>query len=130
MTRIIVDGRNTEVAEGTTVMAAADSLGISIPRLCHHPALSASGSCGVCLVKIAGRDGFARACDEMARDGMEVIASDDSVRRARADAIELLLVRHPNDCPSCHRAGECELGDIYFPLLEIRQNVCHYPVAG
>ena len=36
--------------EGTTLLQAAKSLGIDIPALCHHPKITRTGSCRVCIV--------------------------------------------------------------------------------
>ncbi len=37
MPKLSIDGRETSVAEGTTVIQAAEQLGIFIPRYCYNP---------------------------------------------------------------------------------------------
>ena len=39
MPNLTIDGKQIEVPAGTTIIQAADKLGISIPRYCYHPAL-------------------------------------------------------------------------------------------
>src|SRR3972149_3758883 len=40
-----IDGQETTVPAGTTVLKAAQQLGVSIPTLCHHPQLEDYGGC-------------------------------------------------------------------------------------
>ena len=35
MVKLIIDGKAVEVTEGTTILAAAKSVGINIPTLCY-----------------------------------------------------------------------------------------------
>ena len=44
MPSLTIDGKQVSVADGTTVIEAAEELGIYIPRYCYHPALSIAGS--------------------------------------------------------------------------------------
>ena len=43
--KITIDGATVKVPLGTTIMEAAEQLGIRIPRLCYHPGLSLEGAC-------------------------------------------------------------------------------------
>ncbi len=47
MARLSIDGREVNVPDGTTVIQAADELGIFIPRYCYHPGLSIAGNCRI-----------------------------------------------------------------------------------
>ncbi|MGB4727789.1 MAG: 2Fe-2S iron-sulfur cluster-binding protein, partial [Thermogutta sp.] len=49
---LTIDGNQVTVPEGTTIMQAAEQIGIRIPRLCYHPDLSLAGSCRVCIVEV------------------------------------------------------------------------------
>ena len=42
MPSLTIDGREITVPEGTTVIQAAEELGVFIPRYCYHPGLSMS----------------------------------------------------------------------------------------
>jgi formate dehydrogenase major subunit len=48
MVNITIDGKQIEIAEGTTVLTAARSAGIEIPTLCDHPELTPYGGCRLC----------------------------------------------------------------------------------
>jgi len=50
MPNVSIDGKHIEVPAGTTIIQAADKLGITIPRYCYHPALPVSGNCRICMV--------------------------------------------------------------------------------
>ncbi|MCI0613846.1 2Fe-2S iron-sulfur cluster-binding protein, partial [bacterium] len=52
MPTITIDQQQIEVEKGTTVIQAADRLGIVLPRYCYHPGLSIVGQCRICLVEI------------------------------------------------------------------------------
>ena len=49
-----IDGNPVSVLEGTTIMQAADSIGVHIPRLCYHPLISQEGACRICVVEVEG----------------------------------------------------------------------------
>jgi iron-only hydrogenase group A len=106
---LIIDGEPIQVPKGTTVLKAAEQLGIHIPRLCYHPNLSLEGACRVCVVQVEGFNHFLTACSQEVWEGMEVQTNSPQIRQARRDIIELLLDNHPMDCQTCDRDGQCEL---------------------
>ncbi|HEX5665965.1 MAG TPA: 2Fe-2S iron-sulfur cluster-binding protein, partial [Hyphomicrobium sp.] len=57
--KLIVDGVEIEVEDGTTLMHACEAVGAEIPRFCYHERLSIAGNCRMCLieVKIGGKSG-------------------------------------------------------------------------
>jgi NADH-quinone oxidoreductase subunit G len=114
MARLTIDGREIEVADGTTVIQAAERLGISIPHYCYHPGLSISGNCRMCLVEIEKTPKLATACTQPVADGMVVHTASDKVKAGQRDVLEFLLKNHPLDCPVCDQAGECLLQDFYM----------------
>lgn len=114
MVTITIDNQVVQVPAGTTVLTAADALGVRIPRFCHHPRLSIAGNCRVCLVEVEGCPDPVISCREPAREGMVVRTQTEAIRRARAEMFELILLNHPLDCPVCDAAGECDLQDLYF----------------
>ncbi len=114
MPKITIDGKTAEVAKGTTVLQAAQALGIVIPRYCYHPSLSISGNCRMCLVEVEKSPKLLTACSTEAADGMVVRTDSDKVKAARRDVLEYLLINHPLDCPICDQAGECGLQDYYM----------------
>ena len=114
MPKLTIDGKTIEVEKGTTLLEAAQRLGIYIPRYCYHPKLSVSGSCRMCLVEVERGPKLVTACSTEAADGMAVLTTSEKVMAARRDVLEFLLINHPLDCPICDQAGECGLQDYYM----------------
>ncbi|MEW6442416.1 MAG: NADH-quinone oxidoreductase subunit NuoG [bacterium] len=114
MPTLVIDGRETEVAEGTKVIEAAEQLGIMIPRFCYHPALGPVGACRVCAVKFLQGPfkGVQMSCMIDARDGMVVSTTDEEAVDFRRHVIEWLMLHHPHDCPVCDEGGHCLLQDM------------------
>ncbi|MDZ7373053.1 MAG: 2Fe-2S iron-sulfur cluster-binding protein [candidate division KSB1 bacterium] len=110
---LTIDGKTIEVEKGTTILQAAQRLGIDIPHYCYHPGLRIAGSCRMCLVEIQGVPKLQIACYTEATDGMVVFTQSEKVQQARRAVLEFLLVDHPLDCPVCDQAGECYL-QIYY----------------
>nr|MBP7675933.1 (2Fe-2S)-binding protein [Thermoanaerobaculia bacterium] len=104
-----IDDEFIQVPAGTKVINAAEKIGIHIPRLCYHPALSIEGACRVCVVEVKGFNHFLTACSQEVWEGMEVQTNSPEIRQARRDIVELLLDNHPMDCQTCDRDGNCEL---------------------
>ncbi len=94
---LIIDGREVEAEKETSLLEAAKSIGISIPTLCYHPALSPFGACRLCTVEIIsrGRSRLVTSCNYPAEEGLEVRTSSPPVIRARKMLIELMLARAP-----------------------------------
>src|SRR6266446_3899450 len=112
MPKLTVDGRQTEVRHGATVMEAANGLGIYIPHFCYHKKLSIAANCRMCLVEIEKAPKPQPACATPATDGMKVFTRSDYARQAQDSVMEFLLINHPLDCPICDQGGECQLQDL------------------
>ena len=106
MPKLTVDGRQTEVRHGATVMEAANGLGIYIPHFCYHKKLSIAANCRMCLVQIEKAPKPQPACATPVTDGMKVFTRSDYARQAQDGVMEFLLINHPLDCPICDQGGE------------------------
>jgi len=117
---LTIDGTEVTVPTGTLIIRAAEQVGIEIPRFCDHPALKPVAACRQCLVDVAApdREGNVRAfpkpqpsCAMTVMDGMVVNTQHTSevAERAQKGVMELLLINHPLDCPTCDKGGECPL---------------------
>jgi NADH-quinone oxidoreductase subunit G len=104
-----INGNELTVDEGTSILAAAEKLGVKIPILCYHPDLPAWAACGICVVKIEGSPKLIRACATPIMEGQNVITHDPEIVNVRRGVVELILANHPNDCLYCPRNGNCEL---------------------
>ncbi len=114
MPKLIIDGNEVEVPVGTTIIQAADKLGIDIPRYCYHPALPVSGNCRICMVEVEKQPKLQIACYTPVTEGMVVKTTSPKVLEVRKTVLEFLLINHPVDCPVCDQAGECKLQDYYM----------------
>ena len=113
MPKCTIDGKEIEVPAGTTVIQAAEQLGIHIPHFCWHPDLPVDGNCRMCVVEIEKQAKLQISCNTAVTDGMVVHTDTQRVRDARRSTLEFLLVNHPIDCPVCDQAGECYLQNQY-----------------
>ena len=113
---ITIDDTVLKVKPGTTIMQAAETLGIKIPRLCYHPDLSLEGACRVCIVEVEGYRTFVPSCAAQVQEGMKIKTNSPEIRQARRDLVELILDNHPRSCQTCERDSNCELQDLSYSL--------------
>lgn len=112
MAKVTIDGIVVEVANGSTILQAAEQAGIEIPRFCYHERLSIAGNCRMCLVEVEKTPPKPIAsCGYPVADGMVVHTDSPMVRKGRRGVMEFLLINHPLDCPICDQGGECDLQD-------------------
>ncbi len=112
MAKVTIDGITVEVANGSTILQAAEQAGIEIPRFCYHERLSIAGNCRMCLVEVEKAPPKPIAsCGYPVAEGMVVHTDSKMVRNARRGVMEFLLINHPLDCPICDQGGECDLQD-------------------
>ena len=86
--------------------------GIRVPKFCYHPILSVAGNCRMCMVQVDGTQNLIVACATAVLPGMSIVTDSRLVRDAREGNVELILVNHPNDCPICEQATNCDLQNI------------------
>lgn len=108
---LTIDNKSCTVPEGTTILEAAQSMGITIPTLCYMKELAPDGSCRMCTVEIEGgrKGGLVPACAEHCGRGMVVYTRSERVVEARKFILDLLLSNHTLECFSCARNGSCKL---------------------
>jgi len=93
-----IDGREVKAKEGTTILDAAQSAGISIPTLCHHQKLQPYAACRICTVEIdvRGRTSLAAACSYPVEDSLVVRTRSSKIDRTRKMILEELLAHAPD----------------------------------
>lgn len=106
-----INDQKAIVPEGSTIIQACASVGITIPRFCYHERLSIAGNCRMCLVEVAKSVKPIASCAMPVTPGMKVYTNTLMVKRAREGVMEFLLANHPLDCPICDQGGECDLQD-------------------
>lgn len=133
LVNITIDGKQTSVPAGITVVEAAKMTGIDIPVFCHHPKLEPVGMCRMCLVeigapavdpktkevvmengapKISMRPKLETACTNRVFEGMVVLTESAKATLGQKGTLEFLLTSHPLDCPVCDKGGECPLQNL------------------
>jgi len=128
LVRLTIDGREAMVPRGTTILQAAESLGIYIPRYCYHPALRIVGSCRICQVEVIGNPTPQISCFTQVAEGMDVLTDSPLVKRVRTAVMEFLLLNHPIDCPICDTSGECDLQNFYMTDGKHRSRLRHHKI--
>jgi len=93
-----IDGRKVEAKEGMTILEAAQSVGISIPTLCHHEKLEPYGACRLCTVEIEarGRTNLVAACLYPVEQNLVVRTRSEKVDKTRKVLLELMLAHAPD----------------------------------
>ena len=112
MVKLEIDGRTLEVEPGTTVIEAANRLGIYVPHFCYHRKLSIAANCRMCLVEVEKAPKPLPACATPVAEGMKVLTQSPVAKTAQNGVMEFLLINHPLDCPICDQGGECQLQDL------------------
>jgi len=111
LVEITIDGMPVAVPPGTTILQAAEEVGVEIPRFCYHDRLSIAGNCRMCLVEVENWPKPQASCAVPVMNGMNVLTQSPRSKIAREGVMEFLLVNHPLDCPICDQGGECDLQD-------------------
>jgi NADH-quinone oxidoreductase subunit G len=108
---LTIDGIEVAAEKGELVIRVAERMGIAIPRFCDHPLLAPAGACRQCLVEVEGQRKPVASCTQTVAEGMVVKTQLTSPVAAKAQAgiMEMLLINHPLDCPTCDKGGECPL---------------------
>ncbi len=98
MITVKIDGTETRVREGTTILQAARFLEAPVPTLCYHPWLKPFGACRICTVEVQRPRGYelVTACNTPCEEGMVVRTDTEHVRQARRVVLEMMLARWPN----------------------------------
>ncbi|MCC8081274.1 MAG: (2Fe-2S)-binding protein, partial [Lachnospiraceae bacterium] len=112
MINVTINGINVTVEEGTTILQAAESVGIEIPTLCYIKELDPEASCRMCLVEIEGNPKLATACSFPVAEGNVIYTESERVVEARRSVLDLLLSNHRTDCFTCTKNGACKLQDL------------------
>jgi NADH-quinone oxidoreductase chain G len=115
MVNLTIDDKQVAVPNDATIFDAAKAAGIRIPILCHDKKLHPFGGCRMCLVEVEQMKGRQiPACTTPVTEGMIVRTSTDEIIKARKMVLELLLLKHPIDCPVCDAAGDCDLQNLTY----------------
>jgi coenzyme F420 hydrogenase subunit beta len=97
MINLKVNGIDVAVDRGTTLLEAAQFLGLPVPTLCHMEGLTPYGACRLCVVEIgeAPNSRLVTSCTYPAEEGLVMRTASARVVRARKIIVELLLASCP-----------------------------------
>ncbi len=109
MVNLTIDGKKISVEENTTIMEAAASNGIPIPKLCYLKGINEIAACRVCVVELEGKEKLITSCNNVVKEGMVIYTNSPKVRRHRRTTVELILSQHDCECVTCSRSGNCSL---------------------
>ena len=90
-TSVVIDGNETTITAGMTILEAAESINIAIPTLCHLRGLFPLGGCRMCVVEVEGSNRLVGACHTPASNGMVIKTRSPKVIEGEKD-------RSPNLC--------------------------------
>lgn len=109
MVNLTIDGQKVSVPQGTTIMQAAATVGIDIPRLCYLKDINEISACKVCVVEIQGQNRVVTACTTPVQEDLVVYTNSPTARSVRRTNVELILSQHDCLCATCVRSGNCSL---------------------
>jgi len=112
MVTLTIDNQQVQVPEGTTIMDAAETIGIHIPHLCYLKGVNQIAACRVCCVEVEGEQAMITACNSFVKEGIIVHTNSPRTRRTRRINVELILSQHDCKCATCVRSGNCQLQTI------------------
>ena len=90
LVEISVDGRPVSAPEGSTIMEAVATIGVTVPTLCYLETLAPFNSCRVCVVQVGDSRNLVPACSREITPDMEILTESDRVRSVRKTVYELL----------------------------------------
>ena len=124
MVQITINGKQIEVPEGTTVLRAAETAGINIPRLCDHKELTPYGGCRLCIVEVQGVRVPMASCTLPVSNGMVVNTETEALQKSRKFILSMLFSERNHFCPFCQvSGGDCELQNAAYA-----EEMTHWPI--
>lgn len=109
MVNLTIDNQKIRVPDGMTIMEAAKTIGIPIPKLCYLKGINEIAACRVCVVELEGKERLVTACNNVVKEGMVLYTNSPKVRSTRKRTVQLLLSQHDCKCALCVRSGNCTL---------------------
>jgi len=95
---ITLNGKPTEVPEGSTIREAAEAQGVHIPTFCHDNRLKPFASCFLCVVEVEKARTLLPACSTRVAPGMVIHTDSERVTQSRKMGLDLILSDHQGDC--------------------------------
>ncbi len=127
-----IDGCEVTFENGKPILGVALENQIYIPHLCYRVGFpSPKGlksvstvycgdkvyegekeleyeGCGLCIIKIEGRNGFSPSCTTLAEEGMVISTDTPDLLEKRQAHLAQILERHPHACLFCPQVRGCD----------------------
>ena len=87
---LTIDGQVVTVPADSTILEAANSVGIKIPVLCYFEYTTANGLCRLCAVEVEGTPGMQMACVTQVQADSIVHTRSNAIDRGRRTILEML----------------------------------------
>ena len=114
---LTVNGQEIEAVPGRLLIHVLQDLGIHVPTLCHDDRLTPYGGCRLCVVERSdGRGGLIPACSTPVQHGMTIDTDTDNVINSRRNQLQMLVLNHRMECPTCARTGDCRFQDLLYEI--------------
>lgn len=104
-----VDGKEVVVPAGTLLVEAIKMAGSTVPTMCYHPDVLASGGvCRICLVESKQRPGVPIvSCRTPVIEGMDIDTMGAKTREYRQANTAMMFSSHPSTCNTCPSSTKC-----------------------
>jgi NADH-quinone oxidoreductase subunit G/NADP-reducing hydrogenase subunit HndD len=114
MVELKINNIPVTVEKGSTILDAAEKIGVHIPTLCHlnleeFGVVNQSANCRVCVVENEDTGRLVPSCAQEVHDGMRIQTDSLKAVMGRRTNLELLLSNHPQECLTCVKNLDCEL---------------------
>ncbi|MCD2346732.1 ferredoxin hydrogenase [Clostridium guangxiense] len=106
MITLVLNGKEVQANEGSTVLEVARENNVDIPTLCYLKDCGNFGKCGVCLAEVNGK--ILASCIAKVKDGMVINTNTEEVNERIKKRVSMLLDKHEFKCGPCPRRESCE----------------------
>lgn len=127
MPEISMENKKISVKDESTILEAAQKLGIWIPTLCFNKTLKPTSSCRLCMVEVelgGGKTKLVTACNYPVRKDLTVHVGSPRAVSARKGVMELLLARSPDSAELKSLAARMEIAGTPYPTVTESQRNC------
>ena len=106
---LTINGKTITCPEGKSILQAAETHGIKIPKLCYHHSLKPFGACRLCLVEDQKTGRLLASCVTPAAPDMVLLSDSPQVIKHRRNIVSLMMAEHPESCIVCNKGNRCQL---------------------
>jgi formate dehydrogenase alpha subunit len=106
---LTINGKKISCPEGKSILQAAESHNIKIPKLCYHHSLKPFGACRLCLVEDEKTGRLFASCVTPVAANMVLLSDSPQVIKHRRNIVSLMMAEHPESCVVCNKGNRCHL---------------------